>query len=250
MDARIRPDRLPRHVAVIMDGNGRWAESRGLARTEGHRAGVRSVRSVVRTAHEIGISWLTLFAFSSENWSRPKTEVDVLMKLPEEYFEAELPEVVEKGICISSIGRRDRLPPAVRESLEDAIGRTRHNDGMRLCFALSYGGRAELVDATRRILRDHELGRVEAETLDEKSFAAYLDDPEMPEVDLLIRTGAEYRISNFLLWQAAYAEIVFSDLMWPDFERKDFEEAILEYQSRERRYGLTSAQVRGGRGAP
>ncbi len=249
MDARIRPDRLPRHVAVIMDGNGRWAESRGLERGEGHRAGVRSVREVVRAAHELGIPWLTLFAFSSENWSRPKSEVELLMKLPAEYFESELPEVIEKGIRIGSIGRRDRLPPGVRASLEDAIHRTRRSDGMRLCFALSYGGRAELVDATRRILRDHEVGRVDAEALDEKTFTAYLDDPEMPDVDLLIRTGAEYRISNFLLWQAAYAEIVFSDVMWPDFERKDLEGAILEYQSRERRYGLTSAQVRSGRGS-
>ena len=250
METSIRPDRLPRHVAVIMDGNGRWAESRGLERSEGHRAGVQSVRTVVRTAHELGIGWLTLFAFSSENWNRPKSEVELLMKLPEEYFEAELPEAIEKGIRITALGRRDRLPPGVRRSLEGAIERTRGNQGMRLVFALSYGGRAEIVDAARRLLHDQELGRVEPETLDEKAFAAYLDDPELPDVDLLIRTGGEHRISNFLLWQSAYAEIVFSQVLWPDFERKHLEEALLEFQSRERRYGLTGAQVRGGRTVP
>jgi undecaprenyl diphosphate synthase len=240
--------RLPAHVAVIMDGNGRWAERRGLERSAGHRAGVEAVRAIVRSAESLGIGWLTLYAFSSENWSRPKTEVDLLMKLPQEFFESELPEVIRRNVRILAIGRLDRLPLAVRRSLDDAIARTAHCTGMRLVFALSYGGRGEIVEAARRLLRDHELGRVEAEGLDEKGFAAYLDEPELPDVDLLIRTGGEARISNFLLWQSAYAELVLSDVLWPDFARPELEAALAEYARRERRFGRTSAQVRGGGG--
>jgi len=242
----LRPDRLPRHLAVIMDGNGRWAESRGLSRSEGHRAGVDSVRSIVRSADALGIQWLTLYAFSSENWNRPKDEVATLMQLPEEYFEEELPEAIERGTRILSIGNHDRLPPGTRRTLENAIERTQDGSKMRLVFALSYGGRGEIVEAARRLLRDHEQGRLDPETLDEKTFAAYLDEPEMPDVDLLIRTGGESRISNFLLWKLAYAEIAFTDRLWPDFDREHLEQALLDYQSRERRYGLTSAQVRSG----
>jgi undecaprenyl diphosphate synthase len=240
------PDQIPHHVAIIMDGNGRWAEMRGLSRSEGHRAGVESVRRVVRAANDLGVAWLTLFAFSSENWNRPKSEVDVLMKLPEEYFETELPEAIEKGIQIRTLGRRDRLPPDVRKTLDNAVERTRTGSGMRLVFALSYGGRAEIVDAARRLMREHELGRVHPQSLDEKTFAAYLDDPELPDVDLLIRTGSELRVSNFLLWQIAYAEIFASEVMWPDFDGEKLEEAITEFQHRERRYGRTGAQVRNG----
>jgi len=242
-----RPANLPRHLAIIMDGNGRWAESRGLPRTDGHRAGMETVRAIVRTSRELGVKWLTLYAFSSENWNRPKTEVDYLMRLPEEFFEKELPEAIEKNVRILAIGRRERLPAGVRASLENAIARTAHCTGMRLVFALSYGGRGELVDAARRLLRDAELGRVTPEALTEKSFAQYLDEPELPDVDLLIRTGGEYRVSNFLLWQIAYAEILTSDAMWPEFGREHLERALAEYQRRERRFGLTSAQVRSGR---
>lgn len=245
-----RPAKIPTHVAVIMDGNGRWAESRGLVRTDGHRAGMETVRTIVRAARELGVRWLTLYAFSSENWNRPKSEVDYLMRLPEEFFEKELPEVIEKNVRILAIGKRDRLPLGVRRSLENAIARTAHNTGMRLVFALSYGGRGELVEAARRMLRDADLGRLTPEALSEKTFAQYLDEPDMPDVDLLIRTGGEYRVSNFLLWQIAYAEIITSDAMWPDFGRERLEAAIAEYQRRERRFGLTSAQVRGGRGEP
>ncbi len=242
-----RPDRIPSHVAIIMDGNGRWAESRGLPRTDGHRAGMETVRGIVRAARELGVKWLTVYAFSSENWSRPKAEVDYLMRLPEEFFEKELPEAIEKNVRILAIGKRDRLPLGVRSSLENAIARTAHCTGMRLVFALSYGGRLELVEAARRMMRDAELGRLSPDALTEKLFVQYLDEPEMPDVDLLIRTGAEYRVSNFLLWQIAYAEIVTSDAMWPDFDRGRLEGAIAEYQRRERRFGLTSAQVRSGR---
>jgi undecaprenyl diphosphate synthase len=246
----LRLDRIPSHVAIIMDGNGRWAESRGLPRTDGHRAGMETVRGVVRDSRELGVKWLTLYAFSSENWSRPKAEVDYLMRLPEEFFEKELPEAIEKNVRILAIGKRERLPLGVRRSLENAIARTAHCTGMRLVFALSYSGRLELVEAARRMLRDADLGRLTPEALTEKAFAQYLDEPEMPDVDLLIRTGGEYRVSNFLLWQIAYAEIVTSDAMWPDFGRERLESAIAEYQRRERRFGLTSAQVRAGRSDP
>ena len=248
--AGIRLDRLPQHVAIIMDGNGRWAERRGLDRSEGHRAGMESVRTVVRAADDIGLPWLTLYAFSSENWSRPKTEVDLLMRLPEKFFEKELPEAIERNVRILCIGRRERLPLRVRRAVEDALERTRENTGMRLVFALSYGGRAEIVDAARRLLRDQELGALDAEALDEKTFAAYLDQPEMPDVDLLIRTGAEKRVSNFLLWQIAYAEIVTTERMWPDFDGGALEEAIAEFQRRVRRFGRTGAQLRAASEAP
>jgi undecaprenyl diphosphate synthase len=243
MDAAPRKDGLPRHVAVIMDGNGRWAEQRGLPRSEGHRAGVEAVRSVTRAAREMGLGWLTLYAFSSENWNRPKAEVDALMRLPEEYFASELDEAIRNGVRIRALGRRDRLPPSVRRSIEDATARTQHNAGMQLVFALSYGGRGEIVDAVRRILRESETRSVDPESLDEKSFAAHLDDPELPDVDLLIRTGGEQRISNFLLWQSAYAELHFSDRLWPDFGPADLADAIQVYQRRERRFGLTPEQV-------
>jgi undecaprenyl diphosphate synthase len=245
----IRPEAIPRHIAVIMDGNGRWAEERGLARTDGHHAGVDAVRKIVRAARDLGVSWLTLFAFSSENWNRPKSEVDELMKLPEEFFESELPEAIENGIRIQVIGNRGRLPGHVLSTLDQAIRATSENSSMRLTFALSYGGRGEIVSAARRLLRDHDLGKLDPDSLDEKLFARYLDDPELPDVDLLIRTGNERRISNFLLWQLAYAEIHVTERMWPDFDRKDLEAAILDFQSRERRYGRISAQVRGEGGS-
>jgi undecaprenyl diphosphate synthase len=235
----LRADAPPMHVALIMDGNGRWAERRGLPRSEGHRAGVEAVRVVTRAAREIGISWLTLYAFSSENWQRPKDEVDVLMSLPEEYFSTELAEAQRNDVRIRTIGRRDRLPPSARRSVEEAVEATRGNSGMQLVFALSYGGRQELVDAARRLLQ----ASVDPDALDEKAFAAHLDSPELPDVDLLVRTGGEQRISNFLLWQAAYAELVFSDKLWPEFGRAELEAALEEYRRRERRFGRTSAQI-------
>jgi undecaprenyl diphosphate synthase len=248
-EGSIRLEAVPRHVAVIMDGNGRWAEERGLPRTEGHRAGVDAVRKVVRAARDLGVSWLTLFAFSSENWNRPRFEVNELMKLPEEFFESELPDAIENGIRIQMIGNRTRLPAHVVATLDEAIEATRENTTMHLIFALSYGGRGEIVEAARRLLKEHDLGKVDPDSLDEKLFAQYLDHPELPDVDLLIRTGCERRISNFLLWQVAYAEILVTDVMWPDFDREDLEAAILDYQSRERRYGRISAQVRGEGGS-
>ncbi|MBK7947335.1 MAG: isoprenyl transferase [Deltaproteobacteria bacterium] len=242
------PARVPRHVAIIMDGNGRWATARGQGRNAGHRAGIQSVREVIRAARDLGIEVLTLYAFSLENWNRPRTEVSVLMSLLEEYLEKELDEVIAHDGRVRTIGRLDRLPASTRRAVERAVARTADNHGMQVVFALSYGGRAELVDAARRIARDAELGKLDPESLDEKGFAAYLYAPDLPDPDLLIRTGGEQRVSNFLLWQIAYAELHLSDRMWPDFRRADLEAAIADYQRRERRFGLTSEQVRPGSG--
>ena len=245
----LRSDRMPRHVAIIMDGNGRWAEARGRSRNEGHREGLEAVREVVRTAGDLGIDYLTLYAFSIENWNRPQAEVTELMRLLDHYLEVELDEVLEKDIRVQVIGRLDRVPPPVRKRVEDAVERTRNGKAMTLVFALSYGGRAEIVDAARRLMKDAELGKIDPEALDEKTFAAYLYAPDVPDPDLLIRTGAESRVSNFLLWQIAYAEIYNTDVMWPDFRAPNLEAAIADYQARERRFGMTGAQVRGSDGS-
>lgn len=242
----IDAERIPRHVAVIMDGNGRWAVDRGLERNAGHREGIESVREIIRACRDYGVETLTLYAFSIENWNRPKNEVSELMRLLEEYLETELAEVMEHGAQVRSIGRLDRLPPSTRRAVEHAVAKTADNDGMKLVFALSYGGRAEIIDATRRIARDAEVGKIDPEDLDEKTFASYLYAPDISDPDLLIRTGAEQRVSNFLLWQIAYSELHLSTEMWPAFRRPEFEAAILDYQGRERRYGLTGEQVRNG----
>ena len=238
--------RLPRHVAIIMDGNGRWAQMRNRNRVEGHRAGIDAVRDTVETAARLGLEVLTLYAFSIENWSRPKAEVDELMRLLAHFLDAELAEVMRNGIQVRAIGRLEKLPPAVAERVRHAVDVTRNNREMTLVFALSYGGRAEIVDAARKLLRDAEQGKVDPEQLDEKTFAAYLYDPELPDPDLLIRTGAESRVSNFLLWQIAYTELFTTDVMWPDFRAEHLRLALRDYRARERRFGLTSAQVRGG----
>ena len=244
MHERLDAKRIPHHVAIIMDGNGRWAQGRGRSRIEGHREGLEAVRAVVRGAHELGVKVLTLYAFSLENWNRPKHEVEELMRLLEHYLARELQEVHRNGIRVRAIGRLDRLPPSVRAKIEEAQALTRENREMQLVFAVSYSGRAELVDAARRLLRDAEQGKIDPERLDEKLFASYLYEPELPDPDLLIRTGGEQRVSNFLLWQIAYSELYITDLRWPDFRKSHLVEAIRDYQGRERRYGLTSAQVR------
>ena len=242
--SEIQPDCVPRHVAIIMDGNGRWAVSRGLERNAGHREGIESVREIIRACRDHGIEILTLYAFSIENWNRPRGEVSELMRLLEEYLETEIDEVMEHGARVRVIGRVDRLPPSTRRAVERAIARTSENTGMQLVFALSYGGRTEIVDAVRRLCRDAEQGKIDPEGLDEKGFEAYLYAPDLPDPDLLIRTGAEQRVSNFLLWQLAYSELHLSERMWPEFRRPEFEAAILDYQRRERRFGLTSEQIR------
>jgi undecaprenyl diphosphate synthase len=246
--SRLQTDRIPRHVAIIMDGNGRWAEARGRDRVEGHRAGMETVREVIRAAHELGVGTLTLYAFSLENWNRPRDEVIELMRLLEQYMDVEIEEVIRNGIELRVVGRLDRLMPRLREKVEAAIAKSSGNDEMTLCIALSYGGRAEIVDAARQLMRDAEQGKLSPDDLDEKTFAAYLYDPELPDPDLLIRTGDEHRVSNFLLWQIAYAELYSTPVMWPDFGKEQLVEAILDYQGRERRFGMTSAQVRAGAG--
>jgi len=243
MSAIDEQSRIPGHVAIIMDGNGRWAEARGLERNAGHREGLESARVVVRRAGELGVRFLTLYAFSHENWNRPRAEVGELMWLLEHYLDEDLPEVMEQGARVRAIGRLDRLPPSTRAAVDRAVAATADNRQMDLIFAISYGGRGEIVDAVRRIARDAELGKVDPATIDEKTFAAYLYAPDVPDPDLLIRTGAESRVSNFLLWQIAYSEIVTTDRMWPEFREAELEAAIAEYASRERRFGLTSAQI-------
>jgi undecaprenyl diphosphate synthase len=239
----IRSDRIPRHVAIIMDGNGRWAEAQGLERNAGHRAGIEAVRDVLRAANDFGVRFLTLYAFSSENWGRPQDEVRELMRLLEHYLVEEIQEVMDNGIRVRAMGRLERLPPKIQKSVQDAIERSSGNQAMTLVFALSYGGRAEIVDAARKIARDAAAGELDPDGIDEKVFSSYLYEPELPDPDLLIRTGAEFRVSNFLLWQIAYTELYTTPLMWPDFRREHFAEAVLHYQSRERRFGKTSAQV-------
>ena len=235
---------VPHHVAIIMDGNGRWATARGQGRNAGHRAGIQSVREIIQAARDYGVEILTLYAFSLENWNRPRGEVSVLMTLLEEYLEKELDEVMQRDGRVRTIGRLERLPASTRRAVERAVARTADNRGMQVVFALSYGGRAEIVDAARRIARDVEHGKLDPESLDEKGFASYLYAPDLADPDLLIRTGGEQRVSNFLLWQIAYAELHLSERMWPDFRRADFEAALIDYQGRERRFGLTSEQVR------
>lgn len=230
-------DRLPRHVAVIMDGNGRWAAERHLPRVEGHRAGIESVRDTVESSARLGIEVLTLYAFSVENWKRPETEVVALMGLLRQYLRLELKTLLKNNIRFSVIGQRDRLGREVREELEAAEKRTATNTGMHFNIALSYGGRAEIVDAARRAIREG----VPADVLDEDTFASFLYTAGQPDPDLLIRTSGEMRVSNFLLWQIAYAEIWVTETLWPDFRCRHLLEAIIDFQKRDRRYGAVSS---------
>ncbi len=234
-------DRLPRHVAVIMDGNGRWAAARHLPRVEGHRAGIEAVRDTVETSARLGLSVLTLYAFSMENWKRPVTEVTALMSLLRHYLRAELRTLLRNNIRFHVIGQLDRLNADVREELQAAEARTAGNTGMIFNIALSYGGRAEIVEAARAALREG----VAPEALDEDRFAGYLSTAGQPDPDLLIRTSGEMRVSNFLLWQIAYAEIWVTDTLWPDFRARHLLEAVTEYQKRDRRYGAVSSDAVG-----
>jgi undecaprenyl diphosphate synthase len=235
---QIDMDRLPVHVAVIMDGNGRWASQRHLPRVEGHRAGTDAVRDTVETAARLGINVLTLYAFSVENWKRPAAEVNTLMRLLKRYLRSELTTLMQHDIRFQVIGRADELAPDIREELGDAVARTAGNRGMLFNIALNYGGRAEIVDAVRRALRSG----ITPGDLDEDAFAGFLYTAGQPDPDLLIRTSGEMRVSNFLLWQIAYAEIYVTETLWPDFRRRHLLEAIVAYQKRERRYGGISAR--------
>jgi undecaprenyl diphosphate synthase len=241
---------LPAHVGIIMDGNGRWAEKRGLPRVEGHRRGADSVRDVVRASRAIGLKALTLYAFSSQNWARPPAEVARLMELLKEYIEGERTEIMENGIRLLAVGEVTRLPSFVRGPLDGLIADSASHTGMTLCLALSYGGREALVEATRSLAARVEAGTLQASAIGADTVKAAMSTRSLPDVDLVIRTSGEKRISNFLLWEAAYAELWFTDVLWPDFTRKDLYDALGAYAQRERRFGLSGEQLRSDRLEP
>ncbi len=228
---------LPRHIAVIMDGNGRWARARGLSRLEGHRAGAEAVRRVTVAAAEIGLEYLTLYAFSVENWRRPKREIQGLMRYLKEYLKSELPLMRENNIRLRAIGRIGEFPVSVQKALARTVSATAGHTGLTLTLALNYGGRSEIADGVRRIAQAAREGEVDPETIDEKLISRYLYAPDLPDPDLLIRTSGEMRISNFLLWQISYTEFWVTEKCWPDFDKGMLLQAISDYQGRERRFG-------------
>lgn len=230
-------ENLPSHVAIIMDGNGRWAKSRLLNRIQGHEKGAQTVRKVVEAAREIGIHVLTLYAFSTENWQRPKSEVTALMLLLKKFLASETKNLLENNIRLNTIGQIERLPENVQTALQKAMDATRHNSSMIFNLALSYGGRSEITRAMRKIAEKVVAGKIETSDITDKVVAEHLYSASMPDPDLLIRTSGEMRVSNFLLWQIAYTEIFVTDSLWPDFNREEFFQILMEYQSRERRFG-------------
>lgn len=231
------PDRLPHHVAIIMDGNGRWARSKGWLRIRGHEAGVASVREATEECARLGLQQLTLYAFSSENWRRPETEVGLLMKLLARYVVEERPTLMRNGVRLVTIGETEKLPDESRRVLEETIALTAANDGLTLCLALNYGGRREIVSAARRLAREAAAGRLDSEAIDEDLFEKNLHQSDMPPLDLLVRTAGEYRVSNFLLWQLSYAEIWTTPVLWPEFRTPQLHEALRAFAQRERRFG-------------
>jgi undecaprenyl diphosphate synthase len=236
--AQLDPQRIPRHVAIVMDGNGRWAERRGLKRTEGHAAGEEALFDAVEGALEIGLQWMTVYAFSTENWRRPLDEVRFLMNFNERLLVSRRDELNGKGVRVRFIGRRTgRVPRRVLRRIEETEALTARNRRLTLTFAFNYGGRAELVDGVREIAREAAAGRLDPDRVDERTIARHLYAPDMPDPDLLVRTSGEHRISNYLLWQLAYSELHFTDVLWPDFRRQHLFDAIEEYQQRERRFG-------------
>jgi undecaprenyl diphosphate synthase len=238
-EAVVRPaaDRLPRHVAIIMDGNGRWARQRGLPRIEGHRHGVASVRRITEECARLGIGQLTLYCLSSENWRRPQAELTFLMHLLEQYMIEERALLMRENVRVSVIGRRDGLSAATLAELDKTVAMCGGNDGLRLCLAVNYGARSEIVEAARRLAREARSGGLDPEAIDEQVFAARLDTAGMPDPDLLIRTAGEMRLSNFLLWQISYAELWVTDALWPDFDERLLAEALAAYALRDRRFG-------------
>jgi len=241
----IGSEKLPQHIAIIMDGNGRWAKKKLLNRISGHMKGVDAVREVVTTCRELGIKILTLYAFSIENWRRPKGEVKALMGLLNDYLVREREKMIKNNIRLSAIGRLDDLPPTVQATLRETMKMTLPCDGMILNLALSYGGRAEILQAVKGVMSDLREGKVTPEEMTEQRFSQYLWTRGLSDPDLLIRTSGEFRISNFLLWQVAYTELYVTETLWPDFNREELLKAIADYQSRERRFGLTSEQLNG-----
>lgn len=235
--------RIPRHVAIIMDGNGRWAKRHGMARMFGHKQGVETVHQITEVAAEMGIEYLTLYAFSTENWNRPKEEVDALMSLLVDTIAKETPTLMKNNVRLQTIGDTNRLPELARKRFEECIAQTAGNTGLNLVLALSYSSRWEIANAMRNMADDLLSGKLRRECIDEERVSAYLTTKGMPDPDLLIRTSGELRISNFLLWQLAYSELYFTDCLWPDFTKEEFVAAIVDYQHRERRFGKTSEQI-------
>ena len=236
--------KIPQHIAVIMDGNGRWAEQHGNDRIDGHRQGVEAVRSTVEGAGEAGVSYLTLYAFSTENWNRPKAEVDALMSLLVSAIVSETEHLNAKNVRLLAIGNLESLPTEALVKLNEAMALTSSNNGLKLILALSYSGRWEITDAVKRIVDDISKGKLDKSRIDEHLFGAYLSTSGIPDPELLIRTSGEYRVSNFLLWQIAYTEFYFTEKLWPDFRKEDLFEAIGDFQRRERRFGKTSEQIK------
>ncbi|KKI92600.1 UDP pyrophosphate synthase [Bacillus sp. SA1-12] len=228
---------IPEHIAIIMDGNGRWARKRALPRIAGHHEGMKVVRKITRQANELGVKALTLYAFSTENWKRPKTEVDYLMKLPEEFLNTFLPELIEENVQVRIIGDKNRLPEHTLRAVEKAMSDTEKNTGLILNFALNYGSRAEIISAVQKITNDVKNGRIDESAINESLFSEYLMTNQLKDPDLLIRTSGEIRLSNFMLWQLAYTEFWFTDVLWPDFTEQNLLEAIHTYQQRGRRFG-------------
>jgi len=235
--------KIPAHIAIIMDGNGRWAKEQGLQRILGHESGAETVREITRECSRLGVGRLTLYAFSAENWKRPLREVDFLMKLLEQYLVQERKEIMENNIRFTSIGRSDELPEGVRKVLQETIDLSAKNTGMVLCLALAYGGRVEIVDAVRRLAQEIKEGKRKPEEIDEQAIAQYLYDPDAPDPDLLIRTGGDLRVSNFLLWQISYTELWVTPVRWPDFRKENLHEAIREFSKRDRRFGNINDQA-------
>ncbi len=235
---------LPKHLAIIMDGNGRWAKNQGLLRTIGHENGTKSVKTIVETCAKLGIENLTLYAFSTENWNRPKLEVDLLMKLLINSLKKELATLSKNNIKLNSIGNLDNLPKSVQKELVEVIDKTKSNTRMTLTLALSYGSREEILNAVKIISDKVKNNIISTDSIDESIFNKHLYTHNLPDVDLVIRTSGEHRISNFLLWQIAYAEFYFTDVLWPDFSEQNLYEAIISYQKRERRFGKTSEQIK------
>jgi undecaprenyl diphosphate synthase len=234
---------IPRHVAIIMDGNGRWAAARGLPRGEGHRRGVEALRRTVRAAGDLGIGIVTIFSFSAENWSRPPSEISELMALLRRFIRNDLADLHRSGVKVRVIGARDDLAPDIRALLEEAENLTRDNDKLMLVVAFNYGARQEIARAAQRLAAEVVAGRASLDEVTADKLAAYLDAPDLPDPDLIIRTSGEQRLSNFLLWQAAYSELVFVPVYWPDFDRATLEQAIVEYRRRERRFGGLAAKT-------
>ncbi|MBN9286234.1 MULTISPECIES: isoprenyl transferase [Flavobacterium] len=244
LEITINKDNLPRHLAIIMDGNGRWAKQKGMLRAFGHENGTKSVRETVECCAKLGIEFLTLYAFSTENWNRPKLEVETLMKLLIKSLKAELPTLQKNNIKLNCIGNTQHLPDSVQKELLEVIEKTKNNTQMTLTLALSYGSREELIAAIKNISDKVKNNIISSGDIDESIINQHLYTHNLPDVDLVIRTSGEHRISNFLLWQIAYAEFYFTEVLWPDFRQKDLYEAIISYQKRERRFGKTSEQIK------